>query len=147
GGGIEFEKEFKNLTIGKSEVIIDGNDIFILAVGNMVEPAISVAKKISNTNFSCGVVNVRFVKPLDVELIKQIAKKVKGIITIEENIISGGFGSAVCELLETEDVKIHRIGLPDKFVEHGKQTEIRERYGLTTDGIFNNIKEWLKKLA
>lgn len=145
--GVQLDIEPKILQIGKSEIVTDGKDIFIFAVGNMVNPSVAISKKFSSKRISCGVVNTRFVKPLDVDLIKTIVRKVKKIITVEENVISGGFGSAVCELLKDSNVKIHTIGLPDRFIEHGKQNEIREKYGLTEEKIHASIKEWLKKLA
>ncbi|MFH1540955.1 MAG: 1-deoxy-D-xylulose-5-phosphate synthase [Elusimicrobiota bacterium] len=145
--GVKLEKDAKIIPIGKSEIVKDGKDVFILAVGNLVSVVSDVAQKFQSENISCGVVNVRFVKPLDIELIKNISQNVKKIITVEENVISGGFGSAVCELLKDSnvEVKIHNIGFPDKFVEHGKQSEIRQRYGFTSEKIYSEIKEWLKK--
>ncbi|MFH0947800.1 MAG: 1-deoxy-D-xylulose-5-phosphate synthase [Elusimicrobiota bacterium] len=144
GQGVKLDREPKTISVGKSEIISDGKDVFILAVGSVVSPSVSVSKKLSDDGISCGVVNVRFIKPLDVDLIKNISQRVKKIVTIEENAISGGFGSAVCELLSDSDVKIHTIGLPDKFIEHGRQKDIREKYGLTSDKIYSDIKEWLK---
>lgn len=145
GTGVKLEKEVKVIPIGLSEIVKDGKDLFILAVGNLTGVSVDVAHKFQSENISCGVVNVRFVKPLDIDLLKNISKKTKRIVTVEENVIAGGFGSAVCELLKDSDAKIRTIGLPDKFVEHGKQKDIRERYGLTSDKIYANINQWLKK--
>jgi len=145
GVGVKLEKDIKILPVGKSEIVKEGKELFILAAGSLVGVSLDVAHKFQSENISCGVVNIRFVKPLDIDLIKNILQKTKKIVTIEENVISGGFGSAVCELLKDADVKIHTIGLPDKFVEHGRQNEIREKYGLTSDKIHININQWLKK--
>lgn len=147
GIGVKLDKDPKILPVGKSEIVADGKDVFIFAVGSMVDFSVSVSKKFLTDGISCGIVNVRFVKPLDEELIKNVSKSAKRIVTVEENVISGGFGSAVCEILKDTGVKIHAIGLPDKFVEHGRQKDIRERYGLTPDKIYSDIKEWLKKSA
>ena len=145
GIGVKLDIEPQILEIGKSKLIMEGKDVYIFAVGNMVNSALKVSEKFKAEDISCGIVDARFIKPLDVNLIKEIARKVKKIVTIEENVISGGYGSAVCELLKDEDVKIKIIGLPDKFIEHGKQSDIRKKYGLTEDTIYSNIKEWLKK--
>lgn len=145
GLGVPLDEGLNVLTLGKSEIITEGKDIFIIAIGNMVNPAVKVSKMFSDEGISCGVVNARFVKPLDTDLIKNVAKKANKIITVEENVISGGFGNAVLELLKDSSVKIHTIGIPDKFIEHGKQDQIRERYSLTAETIHKNIKEWLKK--
>ncbi|MDD5687841.1 MAG: 1-deoxy-D-xylulose-5-phosphate synthase [Elusimicrobia bacterium] len=147
GVGVKLDDVPKVLPIGKAEVITEGKDIFIFAVGNMVNVAVEAAQKLSAGGISCGVVNSRFIKPIDAELFKSISQRVKKIVTIEENVISGGFGSAVCELLSDGNIKIQTIGLPDKFVEHGKQSEIREKYGLTANTIYENVKQWLKKTA
>src|SRR3989339_415865 len=144
GIGVKLDTEPKPLEIGKSQVLVEGNDVCIFAVGNTVNPAIKVSERFKTEGISCGVVDVRFVKPLDTILIKKITNKVKNIVTIEENVVSGGFGSSVCELLKNSGVKIKIIGLPDQFIEHGKQSDIRKKYGLTEDTIYNNIKEWLK---
>ncbi|OGS45273.1 MAG: 1-deoxy-D-xylulose-5-phosphate synthase [Elusimicrobia bacterium RIFOXYD2_FULL_34_15] len=144
GIGAKLDTEPKPLEIGKSQVLVEGNDVCIFAVGNTVNPAIKVSERFKTEGISCGVVDVRFVKPLDTILIKKITNKVKNIVTIEENVVSGGFGSSVCELLKNSGVKIKIIGLPDQFIEHGKQSDIRKKYGLTEDTIYNNIKEWLK---
>jgi len=145
GTGVKLEKEIKVIPVGKSRIVKDGKDIFIFAAGNLAGASLDVARKFQSENISCGVVDVRFVKPLDIDLLKNISQKTKRIVTVEENVISGGFGSAVCELLKDSDVKIHTIGLPDKFVEHGSQKDIREIYGLTSDKIHTNINQWLKK--
>ena len=145
GTGVNIDTEFKNIPLGKAEVIKEGNDIFIIAIGNTVYPSVKAAETLFlQKGISCGVVNARFVKPLDTLLIKQISERVKYIITVEENVLAGGFGSAVREILENE-VKILSIGLPDKFIEHGNSELLRKMYGLDTEGIVKQISDFYYK--
>ena len=91
---------------------------------------------------------MRFVKPIDIDLIKSFCNKTGFIITVEENVLQGGFGSAILELLEDEginNIKVKRIGLPDKFIEHGSQSIIRDKYQLTPPAIASTISEFLSK--
>ena len=145
GLGVKLDKEPAVLPLGKSRLIKDGKELFIFSVGNMLHPALEAADGLSSEGVSCGVLDARFVKPLDSEMILKIARGVKNIVTVEDNVSAGGFGGAVCEILSSSGAKILNIGLPDKFVEHGGQQEIRAKYGLTSAGIRNGIKEWLKK--
>ena len=141
--GVSLDSDLKKIEIGKGEIIVDGDDIAIIAIGNTVYPALDAAARLRDEGVSTTVMNARFAKPLDKELITDIAGKVKGIITVEENSLQGGFGSAVIELLSDEDVKIKvkRIGLPDKYIEHGAQKILRQKYGIDSDGIYNAVKE------
>lgn len=143
GMGVSLDRDLKRIEIGKGEIILDGVDVAIIAIGNTVYPAFDAASRLREEGISVAVMNARFVKPLDKELIVDIAGRVKGIITIEEHSLSGGFGSAVLELLSEEDIKIKvkRIGLPDKFIEHGAQKILRQKYGLDSDGIYQSVKE------
>jgi len=145
GLGVKLDREPAIFPLGKSKIVKEGKDIYIFAAGSIVHQAVDVSEKLAGEGISCGVLNARFVKPLDTKAIEKITENVKQIVTVEENVVSGGFGSAVCELLSNSDVKIMNIGIPDKFVGHGRQSEIRAKYGLNADGIFNGIKEWLKK--
>jgi 1-deoxy-D-xylulose-5-phosphate synthase len=128
--------------IGKGAVVYDhGSQFTIIALGSMVAPAIEAAKR-----FGYGrVINARFVKPLDRELILQAARESALIVTVEEGVLEGGFGSAVLELLEQEKVsaKTLRLGLPSAFIEHGKREEVLAKYGLTAEGIYQRIKAQL----
>jgi len=87
---------------------------------------------------------MRFVKPLDEDLIKKIVKKVHRIVTVEENTLYGGFGSGIKEIPATDNVRILSIGLPDRFIEHGSSEELREKYGLTADKIAERVSEFIK---
>ncbi|MBI5042265.1 MAG: 1-deoxy-D-xylulose-5-phosphate synthase [Nitrospirae bacterium] len=141
--GVSLDRHLKKIEIGKGEIIVDGDDIAIIAIGNAVYPALDAAARLRDEGISVAVMNARFPKPLDKELIIDIAGRVKGIITVEENSLQGGFGGAVIELLSDEDIKIKvkRIGLPDKYIEHGAQKILRQKYGLDSDGICNAVKE------
>ncbi|OQA91329.1 MAG: 1-deoxy-D-xylulose-5-phosphate synthase [Elusimicrobia bacterium ADurb.Bin231] len=143
--GVKTSKDLKIIPVGKSSVLLEGKDMFIFAAGNTVYPSLDAAKKLNESGISCGVLDARFVKPLDDKLMREISDKTGRIVTVEEHVISGGFGSSVRELLSDRKNSILSIGVPDKFVQHGNQKEIRSIYGLDSDGIFNTITKWLKK--
>lgn len=134
--------------IGESEVLMDGEDIALIAVGNTVYPAIRAAERLKSDGLSPLVVNARFIKPLDVHLLNSIASRVRRILIIEENVVAGGFGSAVLEHLSSLDIRGRRIkllGIPDEFVEHGAQGILREKYQLDTDGIYNTALSLMRE--
>jgi 1-deoxy-D-xylulose-5-phosphate synthase len=145
GMGVSLDRDLKRIEIGKGETIVDGDDIAIIAIGNAVYSSLDAAARLRDEGISATVINARFAKPLDKELIVDIAGRVKGIMTVEESSLQGGFGSAVIELLSDEDVKIKvkRLGLPDKYIEHGTQKILRQKYGLDSDGIYSAVKEAL----
>jgi len=148
GFGVPMDQELKILEIGKAELLRDGSDVAIIAIGNMVYPSLDVAKRLSAEGVSVAVVNARFVKPLDEELILRIAKKTNRIVTVEEHVVQAGFGSAVLECLDANKligVKTLRLGLPDVFIEHGAQKVLRKNYGLDVDGIYVAVKEFTAK--
>jgi 1-deoxy-D-xylulose-5-phosphate synthase len=150
GLGVPMDQELKLLTIGKGEVLQDGDDVVIVAIGNMVRPAQEAGERLKAGGISASVVNARFVKPLDEELILRLAKKAGRIVTVEEHALQGGFGSAVLECIEDNRlfaVKILRIGLPDRFIEHGPQAVLRQKYGLDTDGIFASVRDFVEKTS
>jgi 1-deoxy-D-xylulose-5-phosphate synthase len=115
-----------------------------LAIGSMVYPAIEAAKMLS---CECTVINARFVKPLDKELILSQSMNAGLIVTVEEGCLMGGFGSAVLELLENENINkpVKRLGLPDKFIEAGKRDFILDKYGLSAQKIAGSIRTYLEK--
>jgi 1-deoxy-D-xylulose-5-phosphate synthase len=148
GCGVPMDQELKTLTIGKAELIKDGNEAVIIAIGNMVCPSIEAAKRLAEEGIAVAVVNARFVKPLDTESILSFAKKTGRVITVEEHALLGGFGSAVLECLDASGmtgVKTHRIGLPDTYIEHGAQKVLRQKYGLDADGIYASVREFIEK--
>jgi 1-deoxy-D-xylulose-5-phosphate synthase len=110
----------------------------------MVAPAVESAKKLALQGIETTVVNARFVKPIDTELIIDIATRIKRIVTVEENTLSGGFGNYVNDAVRQaalRDVIIRNVGLPDVFIEHGRQDFLRSKYGLDAAGIVNQVLE------
>ena len=133
------DPEMKELAIGQAEVLQRGKELTILAIGTTVKSALEAAGILQQQGLAATVVNARFVKPLDQELICSLAEETKRFLTVEENVIQGGFGSAVLELLEEKglkDVAVKRLGIPDAFVEHGTQDALRHKYGIDAAGIF-----------
>jgi 1-deoxy-D-xylulose-5-phosphate synthase len=142
--GVPMDAEPKTLPVGKSELLRDGTDVAVIAIGVSVWPAVKAAEQLSQEGLSTAVINARFAKPLDQELIVSIAKRVRYVVTVEEGCKMGGFGSAVLEALSdagVTGVRTKLLGLPDWYIEQGPQDLLRERYGLTTDGIYRSIKE------
>jgi len=144
--GVSLDKEFKEIPIGKAEILKEGKDVVALAIGSTVYPTLRAAEELEKEGISVCVINCRFVKPLD-KRIAHIIKSIGNAITIEENSIYGGFGSAILELLNDEGVRnvnIKRIALPDKFIEHGEANLLRKKYGLDSENIKEEIKSLLK---
>jgi 1-deoxy-D-xylulose-5-phosphate synthase len=138
GVGVAFSSTLSQLPIGKAEVMREGEDLLILALGASVYPALEAAKELDKQGFSATVVNARFVKPLDEHLILSLTAKHGRVLTVEENMLAGGFGSAVLELLADRGLfgaTVKRLGIPDVFVEHGTQDILRKKYGLDAHGI------------
>ncbi|HMK48797.1 MAG TPA: 1-deoxy-D-xylulose-5-phosphate synthase, partial [Thermodesulfovibrionales bacterium] len=128
--------------IGEAQVVRKGKDVAVIALGSTVETALAAAARLEREGVSATVVNARFSKPLDRHLIATIASSVPRIVTIEENVLQGGFGSAVLEYLHELDmphVRVRRIGIPDVFIEQGTQAELRKKYGLDEEGIYQAV--------
>ena len=144
--GVKVKKDFEELPIGKAEIVRKGSDVAILAVGSMVEYAAQAAIKLETEGISSRIVNMRFVKPLDERLLNDTAKKFEKIITVEENSITGGFGSGVLEYFSEKNYKneILRIGLPDKYVEHGTQAQLYKMLGIDAEGLYKKIKKFVQ---
>jgi 1-deoxy-D-xylulose-5-phosphate synthase len=146
GLGVAMDPEFRKLPIGEAELLKEGGDLMILALGNMVAPSLEAAEVLGKEGFSAGVVNCRFVKPLDPKLVAYAGNAGKVLIA-EENIREGGMGSAILELFDDSGVRnviVRRIGLPDKFVEHGPVEVLRAKYGLDAAGIADRARDLLK---
>ena len=136
--GVDMDREIRPIPIGKAEIVCRGDDILILAIGRPVNDALLAREALKKEGIGATVVNCRFVKPLDTDLIGRLAAEVPRIITIEENVTPGGFGSAVLECLSDlgiNNVTLRRIGLPDQFIEHGNQKMLRTKYGIAADTI------------
>jgi len=143
GTGTILEKDIRPLPIGKAELLKEGEDVLILAIGRSVCEALDAHSELTELGISTAVVNCRFVKPLDAELICSLAKKIPRIITVEENVRQGGFGSAVLEELNDSGItgfQLERIGIPDTFVEHGPQRLLRSKYGVDAEAIVEAAK-------
>ena len=141
--GVAMDKTSGPLPLGKAKVLTEGDDILILAIGRPVNDALEAHASLKKLGISAAVVNCRFVKPLDVDLICSMAHKIPRIITVEENVLQGGFGSAVLEALIDEgisDIRVERIGVPDTFIEHGRQQQLRSLYGLDAPTIVKVAK-------
>lgn len=127
---------------GKAEIIRKGRDIAIIAIGSMVSTAVEVSAALLKKKVDTAVINARFVRPIDGDMIEDICASCKRIVTIEEGVLEGGFGSAVLEFIERENIKgirVKRLGLPDKFIEHGRRDELFKKYNLTPDAICDVI--------
>jgi 1-deoxy-D-xylulose-5-phosphate synthase len=143
--GVELSKEFQLLPIGKGEVLHQGKDVALLAVGSMVDYALKAKDLLAEQNINAEIINMRFVKPLDTELIDDVAGRFNKIVTLEENALIGGFGSSVAEYLTEKRYKndLLKIGLPDEFIEHGTQEELHAMLEMDPAGITKRVKEFL----
>jgi 1-deoxy-D-xylulose-5-phosphate synthase len=138
GSGAVLEDDFRSLPIGQGEVLREGEDILLIALGSVVQPAMEAAKRLDQEGIHAAVLNARFVKPLDEDLILKWARKTGRVITIEENVLQGGFGSAVLEMFQEHFFfprSVMRLGLPDAFIPHGSQAILRNLQGIDADGI------------
>src|SRR5712671_6013202 len=146
GNGIGVpNREPQTLEIGKGEILRDGGEVAIVAYGSMVHPSLAAAENLAKEGIETTVVNARFVKPLDAELLLALARSRRLLVTVEEAYVAGGFGSAVLELLEENGLqdKLHvvRMGIPDRLVTHGDPKLLLAKYGLDADGIYTRVKE------
>ncbi len=151
GFGVDISAAPKKIEIGKAEILREGDgEVAIIAYGSMVYPAVQAAENLEKDNIEATVVNARFVKPLDTEMILNLAQTNRVIITVEEAYLAGGFGSAVMELLEEkgllDQVKIIRMGVPDRIITHGDAKLLLAKYGLDADGIYQKAKETVEIL-
>ncbi len=147
GYGVNLDSEFKNIPIGKAELLKEGKGL-ILAFGSMVYPCLKVAKKLEREGISLAVANARFAKPIDEEIILKFARTNSPIITVEEGILSGGFGSAVREFLDNKginNIKFKRFGIPEKIYPHGKREELLKILNLDEKGLYKQILNFCKK--
>jgi len=146
GTGVPLASGLRQLPIGKAEIMKQGTDTIIIGIGSTVIPCLEAAEHLALQGIDAMVINARFAKPLDTGLILDVANRIKKMVIVEENVLSGGFGSAVLELLgETaaSDVKVKRLGIPDEFVTHGKQDLLRSLYHLDGAGIAKECADFL----
>jgi len=138
GWGVTLDREMKSLEIGKAELLRDGSDVVIAAIGQPVIPALRAAQDLAPLGINAAVINARFVKPLDKGLFRDLFARIPRIITVEDHVTAGGFGSAVVEMLADEGltgVEVRRLGVPDRFIPHGTQDELRKICGFDKDAI------------
>ncbi len=143
--GVKTSENLVELPIGKSELLVEGEDVALLAIGSMVDYSLKAMEKLKNDNINVSVFNMRFVKPLDTEMLDSIAAKYNKIVTLEENSIIGGFGSGVLEYFNSKNYKndIKIIGLPDKFIDHGTQAELHKILEIDPNGIEKRVKQFI----
>ncbi len=141
--GAPMDEELRELPIGRGSVAREGRDVVIFGLGKSLTAAMEAAEMLDEDGISCGVVNPIFVKPLDIDLLLDAARATGRIVTVEENVLAGGFGSAVLEALAAagmEDTAVHRIGMPDSFIEHGTAADQRRRLQIDAKGIAEQVK-------
>lgn len=148
GVGVPLDEEIRSLPVGKGEVMREGTDGAIFAIGNEVWPAVHAAEALAKDGINVAVINARFIKPLDDELIARYCTPGARIITVEEGSLAGGFGSAVMERVQElgiEGVKFHRVGIPDEYVHHGTQDVLRAQYDLHPEGIARRVRTFIER--
>lgn len=147
GYGVPLDPEMQLLPVGRGELLRAGNDLSIIAIGSTVMPALEASEILTAKGINAAVVNARFIKPLDETLILEQARSTGRILTVEENMLQGGFGSAVLELLQDHGltgVQVKRLGIPDIYVEHGSQAQLRSDLGIDAAGIAAAAQELVK---
>ena len=148
GVGVDFSSTLHKIPIGKAEALTEGEDLLILALGASVQHSLNAARELEQRGFKAAVVNARFIKPLDEQLILTLAAKFGRVLTVEENAAMGGFGSAALELLSDHGltgIPVKRLAVPDQFMEHGKPDILRKKYGLDAEGILKGALELLEQ--
>jgi len=144
--GVKLEPGFSKIEIGKAETISHGEDVAILAVGSMVNYAEKATTILAESGIKCELINMRFIKPMDTKLLDDVVSRFDKVVTLEENNLPGGFGSAILEYFSDKKYKnnILRIGIPDKFIDHGTQSELHKQIEIDPAGIASRIASFLK---
>ncbi len=146
GLGVPLNPDFTLLPVGKGETLRSGTDVAILAIGDMVAPSLQAAMALAHEGIECEVVNMRFVKPLDEDLLRDVLDRFKAIVTVENNAILGGFGGAVSEFIAATGhagTRVTMHGIPDRFVDHGSPAELADELGLDGPGIATVVRSVL----
>jgi len=145
GYGVALDQELSALPLGVAEELRLGSGIAIFAVGATVYPAMQAAERLEAEGISCAVINSRFIKPLDTQMLRMYAAKMPLLVTVEESMLQGGFGSAVLEYVQASGstTPVLRLGIPDSFVAHGTQKQQRARCGIDADGIYASVRDAL----
>ncbi len=147
GRGTPVKAQPEALEIGKAELVEDGDDVAIFGLGALLPMAEELGARLEGEGYSAAVINPRFVKPLDREMLEVYGKKVSAIVTFEDHVLMGGFGSAVAEALSDMNlnVPVVRVGWPDRFIEHGKVDQLRARYGVSIEAAMEKLAPYLKR--
>ncbi len=148
GPAVQLKEQPVALPIGKAEVLRQGNDVAVFGLGALVPMATDFADRLEREGYSAALINARFTKPLDGEMLHEYARRVGLIVTFEDHVLMGGFGSAVLEYLNTHNLKVPvvRIGWPDAFIEHGKVDQLRAKHGLSVEAALAQSRPFLKSL-
>ena len=143
GWGVPLDPDVKTLPLGASELLRDGEDALIIALGLPVHPAMEAAAELAGEGLSVAVLNARFVKPLDADGIVALARRTRVVVTVEEHALQGGFGSAVLEALAAAGIErpVRCLGVPDRLIEHGSPADLRAELGLDAPGIAQAVRE------
>lgn len=148
GIGLKKSESLKSLEVGKGELLREGKDILIIAIGSTVYPSLRAAQRLEEIGIDAAIINSRFLKPLDGDLLCHWATRTGRVLTVEENVLMGGFGSAVLELFQERgliSIPVKRLGIPDCFIEHGPQSLLRKKYGIDENGIFGEAKAMVEE--
>ena len=147
GPGVAVKSTPVALPIGKAQVLRQGGEVVILGLGAMLDTAIELADLLEQQDCPVTLINPRFIKPLDEELIAEAARNASVLITLEDHVLMGGFGSAVLECLQSRQIRtpVVRIGWPDQFIEHGKVDQLRAKYGLTANAALEQLQPYLRR--
>jgi 1-deoxy-D-xylulose-5-phosphate synthase len=137
------------LPVGQAEVVCEGEEFVILGLGSLLPLAKELAEALDRQGSSAAVINPRFIKPLDRELIGRYARHATAVVTFEDHVLMGGFGSAVLEALNQMDIEtpVIRIGWPDQFIEHGKVDALRAKYGISVEAALERLTPYLRRRA
>jgi 1-deoxy-D-xylulose-5-phosphate synthase len=149
GPGYAVKQQPEALPIGKAKVLHEGEDIAILGLGALLPMAEQIREELARQGYRAAVINPRFVKPLDTELLAHYADRVTAFLTLEDHVLMGGFGSAVMEELNAlgKSTPVVRIGWPDRFIEHGKVDQLRARYGISVEAAMEKLAPYLTRSA
>jgi 1-deoxy-D-xylulose-5-phosphate synthase len=147
GPGARMKQQPQAVPLGKAEVVQHGDDFAILGLGSLLPLAMELAKNLEQQGYSAAVINPRFIKPLDRELIARYARRANALVTFEDHVLMAGFGSAVIEALSEMGIEtpVVRIGWPDRFIEHGKVDQLRARYGVSVEAAIEKLAPYLKR--
>ena len=141
--GVPLDEDLHSIPTGKGELLREGTDVTLIGLGTMTQICLVAAERLAQEGISAAVVNPRFVKPLDVDLLTRMGRQTGAVLTVEEAYLTGGFGSAVLELFSEANVpaKVRRVGIPDRFVAHGAPRIFQEQFGLTPEGVVEQARE------